>query len=134
MRCSETVTLGIDDQLELEDETAERRARLAPVLLDGDDFVEGISALARLTPWSRQQFTYARKNYPELAFVRKLNGRDISMVSSMSAVDYQAIEARVHQEQQDRGRSRGRANKRPQLWHVAGERLDWDVSSGSCVR
>lgn len=47
---NETFVLGIDEQLEREEELEEQRAvhehRLAPVLLPGDRYVEGIAALS----------------------------------------------------------------------------------------
>jgi len=113
---------GIDEQLELEEEAEANEARLAPVLIDGDERVEGFAAIARKLGMSRQTLAYGlSKLYPELAFIwQDVGPKPESMVSSLQnvrGVIVETISTRVRQEQRDRGRVRGRANKRPQMWH-----------------
>lgn len=131
MHSTNIEALGIDEQIELEEEVAAIEARYAPVLIDDDEYVEGFAAIARKIGISRQRLAYGlSKLYPELAFIRlDVAPRPVSMASSLQAVKGQIIETiatRVRQEQQDRGRARGQANKRPQIWHLSGPRSDDD--------
>jgi len=117
---------GIDEELERDEDVAAIEARMAPVLIYGDEVVEGFAAIAKKLGMSRQRLTYGLSMYAELAFIRRDVGpKPVSMVSSLQAVNQlQLIETRVRQEQQDRGRARGRANKRTQMWHLSGPRSD----------
>ena len=120
--------LGLDELLELEEEAEANEARLAPVLIDGDERVEGPAAIARKLGMSRRALAYGLlKLYPELAFIwRDVGPRPVSMASSLQNVKgviVETIATRVRQEQQDRGRARGQANKRPQMWHLSGPPL-----------
>jgi hypothetical protein len=123
--------LGLDELLELEEEAEANEARLAPVLRDRDEQVEGPAAIARKLGMSRRALAYGlSKRYPELAFIRQDVGpKPESMVSSLQNVKgviVETIATRVRQEQQDRGRARRQANKRPQMWHLSGPRSDDD--------
>ena len=114
--------LGIDEQLELEEEAEAIESRLAPVLIDGDERVEGLAAIARRLGMSSQRLAYGlSKLYPELKFIwQDVGPKPESMASSLQnvrGVIVETIGARVRQKQQDRGRARGQANKRPQMWH-----------------
>lgn len=104
---------GIDEELEAEEEVSQQRERLAVVLIDGDEPLEGYAALARRCPrrYGRKRLGYALPRYPEFAFVRWEGDRPITMQSSWSNVDFGAIETRIRAEQQDRGRVRGKLNK-----------------------
>jgi hypothetical protein len=94
-------------------------------LIDGDERVEGFAAIARRLGMSRQRLAYGlSKLYPELAFIwRDVGPKPESMVSSLQnvrGVIAETISTRVRQEQQDRGKARGKANRRCQMWHLYG--------------
>lgn len=123
LRCDDA-SPSILDELELEEEAEAIESRLAPVLIDGDERVEGFAAIARRLGMSRQRLAYGlSKLYPELKFIwQDVGPKPESMVSSLQAVKGQIMETiatRVHQEQQDRGRARGKANRRSQIWHLS---------------
>jgi hypothetical protein len=123
--CINTYAPGIDKELELEEEAEAIESRLATVLIDGDERVEGFAAIARRLGMSRQRLAYGlSKLYPELAFIwRDVGPKPESMVSSLQnvrGVIAETISTRVRQEQQDRGKARGKANRRCQMWHLYG--------------
>lgn len=123
--------LGLDELLELEEEAEANEARLAPVLIDGDERVEGPAAIARKLAMSRRALAYGlSKLYPELAFIWQDVGPKpesmATLLQNVRGVIVETIAKRVRQEQQDRGRARGQANKRPQMWHLSGPRRSDD--------
>ncbi len=110
-------------EAEAEKKQAQARERLARVLIKGDTVVEGYRPIAEMLETRPQNLRYGIKHHPELAFIRRVGLKIESMQSSLQAVNPQGmslrqqIETRVRQEQQDRGEARGKANKKPQIWH-----------------
>jgi hypothetical protein len=115
----------IEEELDrIEAMRAQQRERIAKVLAPGDFAVYGLSAMARKIGGvgrSPQWLHYGIKNkYPELAFLQQNPLH--AMCSSLTNFSCGLVETRVLKEQQDRGRARGKANKRCQMWHLSGPR------------
>ncbi|MGI8427266.1 MAG: hypothetical protein ACR2M4_11895 [Actinomycetota bacterium] len=129
--CNGGPTPGVDEELELDEEAeaneaaedarlAAIKARLALVLIDGDYIVKGINAMAREISKSHQWLSYGLDHHRELGFVQRDYGPPEAMGSSLQNFRNKIIplmETRVLRDQQVRGRVRGKANKRPQMWH-----------------
>ena len=129
--CNGGPTPGVDEELELDEEAeaneaaedarlAAIKARLALVLIDGDYIVKGINAMAREISKSHQWLSYGLDHHRELGFVQRDYGPPEAMGSSLQNFRNKIIplmETRVLRDQQVRGRVRGKANKRFQMWH-----------------
>jgi hypothetical protein len=115
-----------EEQDQLEEKQVRDRERIAKVLAPGDFPVYGLSAMARKIGGvgrSPQWLHYGiKRKYPELAFLQQNPLH--AMCSSLTNFDCALVETRVLKEQQDRGRARGQANRRPQIWHLSGPRSD----------
>jgi hypothetical protein len=107
-----------EKQDQIEEKQARDRERIAKVLLPRDVPVYGLSAMAKEIGGegrSPQWLRYGLQHHRELKFVQRNPLH--AMMSSLQNFNCQLIETRVRQEQQDRGKARGQANKRPQMWH-----------------
>jgi hypothetical protein len=106
---------------QIEEKQGRDRERIDKVLIPGDFPVGGLSAMARKIARSPQWLWYClQKGYPELAFVQRNYDGHEAMASSLQNFRDNIIplvETRGRQERQDRGRARGKANKRSQIWH-----------------
>jgi hypothetical protein len=113
-----------EKQDQIEEKQARDRERIAKVLRPNDFPVYGLSAMAREIGGegrSPQWLRYGLQHHNELDFVQR-NPLHAMMSSLQNFGDkiIPLIETRVRQEQQDRGKARGKANKRCQMWHLYG--------------
>ena len=115
-----------EEQDQIEEKQARERERIVKVLIPGDFPVYGLSEMARNIGGvgrSPQWLRYGLQHHRELKFVQRNPLR--AMMSSLQNFGNKIIPliaTRVRQEQQDRGRARGKANKRCQMWHLSGPR------------